>query len=184
MALPQFNRPRGALPSLARISREWDALGPYGLRAIFPDLRCYAIGWGEPFCFRCGWLAPSKEAADYPRKWPAEKAIDAAWEAAQGWLERCHLHDHLFGGSVEPLNIVPMCVLCHEEQPNCRSRAEGIAFVNSPCRRQSYMWAMQMATDEMGRGRRRPGKAGAMRTMLRAQATVAQFLSERSGGST
>jgi hypothetical protein len=165
--------PREPMPSLATITRAWEELGKNQLRETFPNLACFGIGWGEPFCFRCGWLAPSKEAADYPNGWPAGRAIDSAWQGARGWLERCHLRDHHFGGTADPLNLVPLCVLCHEEQPPCETRAAGIAFVNSASPRNGIALCMQMITDELGRGIRRPGRERALRKMLRAQAVLA-----------
>jgi hypothetical protein len=151
------------MPSLATITRAWEVLGENQLRETFPHLACFGIGWGEPFCFRCGWLAPSKEAADYPNVWPAGRAIDSAWQGSRGWLERCHLRDHYFGGTAAPLNLVPLCVLCHEEQPPCETRAAGIAFVNSASPRDGIAPWMQMITDELGRGIKRPGRERAER---------------------
>jgi hypothetical protein len=166
-------RPREPMPGLATITRAWEGLGEKRLREIFPELACFGIGWGEPFCFRCGWLSPSREAADYPDYWPAARAIDAAWQASRGWLERCHLQDHYYGGTTAPLNLVPLCVLCHEEQPQCKTRSAGIAFVNSVSPREGIVPWMQMATDELGRGVKRPGREKALRKMLRAQAILA-----------
>lgn len=161
------------MPTLATITHAWEALGRQRLREVFPDLRCFDTGWGEPFCFRCGWLAPSREAADYPRTWTSARTIDAAWHAARGWLERCHLHDHAYGGGADPLNLVPLCVLCHEEQPPCESRAAGIAFVNSASLRAGIVPWMQVLTDELGRGITAPGRERALRKMLRAQGILA-----------
>jgi hypothetical protein len=148
---PLSPRPRDPMPSLATITRAWEALGEGRLRETFPHLACFSIGWGEPFCFRCGWLAPTKEAADCRQDWPASHAIDSAWQGAGGWLERCHLQDHSCGGSAGSLNLVPLCVLCHEEQPPCETRAAGIAFVNSTSPRSGIAPWMQMITDELGR---------------------------------
>ena len=161
------------MPSLASISGAWEALEHAGLRRIFPELRCFEIGWGEPFCFRCGWLAPSKEAADYPGFWPASRVLDAAWQGSSGWLERCHLQDHCYGGTTNALNLVPLCVLCHEEQPPCREQGKGIAFVNSASPREGIAPWIQMVTDELGRGLKRPGRGTALRKMLRAHAVIA-----------
>jgi hypothetical protein len=156
------------MPSLAREGQGFESL-----REVFPELACFSIGWGEPFCFRCGWLSPSKEAADYPRHWPAGRAIDAAWEAASGWLERCHLQDHRFGGTADPLNLVPLCVLCHQEQPPCETRSEGLLFVNSvPPRRAMEPWA-QLLTNDLAAGRERPGRAGTLQTISEAQELIA-----------
>jgi hypothetical protein len=166
-------RPREPLPSLATIMRAWDGLGEKRLREVFPEIECFAIGWGEPFCFRCGWLAPSKEAADFPDHWSAPRAIKCCMAASSGWLEPCHLQDHWSGGTVDSLNLVPLCVLCHEEQPPCRTRAGGIAFVNSASPRDGIAPWMQFLTDDLGRGVKRPGRGRALRTMLRAQAGLA-----------
>jgi hypothetical protein len=62
---------------------------------------------------------------------------------------------------------------CHEEQPQCKTRAAGIAFVNSVSPREGIVPWMQMATDELGRGVKRPGREKALRKMLRAQAILA-----------
>lgn len=179
------SRPREEMPKLSAISLVWEEMDSDELRSLFPDLRCFGIGWGEPFCFRCGWLAPSPEAADYPQTWKAERAINAAWDAATGWLERAHLHDHRFGGEEDALNLVPLCPLCHEQQPFCRTREEGIAFVNEGADVPEVMRAaVQMFTDTLCRDIRRPGKEKALRSLLRARSFVATELArQREGGS-
>lgn len=168
------------MPTLAAISRTWEALGNDELRRIFPNLRVFEIGWGEPCCFRCGWLAPTPEAADYRDKDPA-KAIDRAWNAASGWLERAHLHDHANGGNEEAFNLVPLCPLCHERQPLCHSREDGIRYVNTAPRGIPVAY-VQMVTDGLrqgdGRNLRSPGKGRALRILLRAQAAAAAALLE------
>lgn len=158
-------------PSLPRIVFAWDELGSDGLRGVFPENRALGIGWGEPFCFRCGWLAPVLEAADHPREWDFRRAISRVWNDSSGWLERAHLHDRRFGGGDEPLNFAPLCVLCHLSQPDCRTRAEGIAFVNSPPEHQSLLWLIQMVTDD-DRALLRPGRTRAKQRMLTARETV------------
>jgi hypothetical protein len=168
--MTQLDRIRESLPSLAEISLAWEWLGADVLKDVFPGLRCFEIGWGEPFCFRCGWLAPGPEAADYPASWKAERAIGSAWDAASGWLERAHLQDHNEGGDTDAWNLVPLCPLCHEDQPLCRTRDEGIAFVNTRSRYAGLVWAAQIFTDAHYRDRRRPGKGMALRCLLRAYA--------------
>jgi hypothetical protein len=163
------------LPSLDQIIMAWAELGSDELEQIFPGLYCRWIGWGEPFCFRCGWLAPGPEAADFPTE-DADKSIVQAWRAATGWLERAHLCDDQYAGSAELLNLVPLCVLCHETQPPCESREEGIAFVNSGCNRP--IWAIQLVTDGLYRDIRHPGKGLALRKMLRAGMLVAEVLND------
>jgi hypothetical protein len=173
-------RGRGSMPKMSKIASAWEGLGAAQLRALFPDLRCFGIGWGEPFCFRCGWLAPTPEAADYPHDWPAERTIRYAWDRASAWLERAHLHDHSHGGPEEPLNLVPLCPLCHEQQPVSRTRETGIAFVNEgpdvPPVMAKYV---QMCTDGLFRGdTSRPEKGAALRGLLRAHSIVGVALAK------
>lgn len=70
-----------------------------------PELESWYIGWGEPFCFACGWLAPVRDG----RK--------NSWLMAASWLDRAHLHDRWDNGSDEPSNIVALCHLCHYGMP-------------------------------------------------------------------
>jgi hypothetical protein len=151
---------RGPMPSLAAIETHWEHLDRDELKAIFPEHRAPGIGWGEPFCFRCGWLAP---VADYPvverrlkhagkLKGLDERAVrnrvyDATWNGASGWLQRAHLRDHYNGGTETPDNIVPMCLSCHDRMPTCRTRDEGIAYVNEDALVSIYL---QMLTDRGG----------------------------------
>lgn len=177
-AARQFGRERDKMPSLAEIAQAWAWLGA-DIREVFPDLKQLAIGWGEPSCFRCGWLAPSKEAADYPSSWSAERAVDAAWKAAAGWLERAHLQDHIFGGDVDAWNLVPLCALCHEEQPDCETREAGVAFVNEGSSVPAPMQlGVQVFTDAFYRGVQRPGHARALRSLLRARAFIGEQIAK------
>lgn len=111
-----------------------------------PTLR--RIGWGEPFCFACGWLAPGLR----PR-----------WDTK--WFDRAHLEDHAEHGNDEVSNIVPMCHLCHDEMPSFRQRENGLAWViDRPLR--DPRW--QLFTDyyfEL----KQPGRVR-VTTMLRARA--------------
>jgi hypothetical protein len=148
------------MPSLAAIEKHWECLDRDELKAIFPDHGVFGIGWGEPFCFRCGWLAP---VADYPAverrlkragklKGLDECAVrnrvyDATWNGAGGWLQRAHLRDHCHGGAETPDNIVPMCLSCHDHMPDCRTRDEGLAYVNEDALVSIFL---QMLTDRDG----------------------------------
>jgi hypothetical protein len=161
---PQPN-PRPTPPRLSQIAAAW-AKHP-DIEAVLPELRALWIGWGEPFCFRCGWLAPVK---------------DGAWDDAGGWLERAHLHDHDHGGSSDPLNLVPLCPLCHELQPECRSREAGIAFVRSLAEHASLLEIAQVITDHDYRGVRHPGKQRALRGLLRAHAKAGRLYAEAMRG--
>ena len=174
-----IGRPRERTPKLSEIQAAWELLGRDALRQIFPNLRCFGIGWGEPFCFRCGWLAPGKEAADYQQDRPYERAIAETWDSKAGWLERAHLHDHAEGGSMDPLNLVPLCVLCHELQPACATREAGIDFVNSEPVHEDLVWIQQLVSDELYREVRRPGRSKALRGMLRAQAIAGAVLAKK-----
>jgi hypothetical protein len=146
-----------------------EIVGNDALKETFPDCRAMSIGWGEPFCFKCGWLSPVPEAADYPTEWSYERVINKVWNSAAGWLERAHLQDHWAGGGSEPLNLVPLCPLCHESQPPCRTREEGVAFVNEASSFAPLTWAAQLIT-EQDRTRRNPGRGAAVRSMLCAYA--------------
>jgi hypothetical protein len=115
-------------------------------------------------------LAPVLEAADHPGEWDFRRAVSRVWYDSSGWLERAHLHDRQFGGSDEPLNFAPLCVLCHLSQPDCRTRAEGIAVVNSLPEHQPLLWLVQMATDHE-RALLRPGRTRARQRMLAAYQT-------------
>lgn len=79
-----------------------------------PWLKGWYIGWGEPFCFACGWLPPI---------W------DGSWSLAHRWLDRAHLHDRAFGGPDEPSNLVPLCHLCHLDMPDSPTRTHGLNWV-------------------------------------------------------
>lgn len=122
---------RGDMPRLSRVMEYWrEQYAP-----IFPDLAAHWIGWGEPFCFRCGWLAP----VDDTRPTLAE-----VWDSARGWLERAHLHDLGLGGPNTPENLVPLCRNCHDMMPAFEDRASAIAYVaNGP--EKSGWW--QLHTD-------------------------------------
>jgi hypothetical protein len=154
------------MPSLARIAGYWSDLDVTDLAAAFPYLDALAIGWDEPFCFRCGWLAPVVPAA-------SNAAWGACWNAAAGWLERCHLYDHALGGSSDVANLIPMCPLCHREQPPFDSPEMGIAFVNSrSIRRRALEAFVQAYTDKCYTGRRPGGSRQALRLLERAYAEV------------
>lgn len=92
---------RKSPPPLRRIVAYWRAAGETS--AVLPDLAAWWIGWGEPFCFACGWLPPVPDG------------LEESWDLAGSWLDRAHLVDHARGGSSEPSNLVPLCHLCHDD---------------------------------------------------------------------
>ena len=170
-------KPRESMPALSRVAVYWARSDE--MDELFPEAKVRLIGWGEPCCFRCGWLAPTKEAAEYPSNWKDERVFRLTWDGAKGWLERAHLQDHEYGGEEVPENLVPLCVLCHEQQPCCRTRAQGVEFVNSEPDFQKIVWLAQIFTDEHFRGQRNPGRSKALRSMLRAHSVVGQALARR-----
>lgn len=133
---------RDRIPGLGEIATYWRRLDERGeLRVIFGDI--YFGDWGEPFCFRCKWQAPVRDWSEMKeklRRHPAHKErsddgwLALAWEKANGWLERCHLQDHCYGGSEDASNMVPMCPACHRWQPECYTRDEGVAYVSEQVR--------------------------------------------------
>lgn len=174
-------RPREKMPALASIARHWQDLSLDELRAMFPALRCFYIGWGEPFCFRCGWLAPTKDSSSYPANWKGQRCVDFAWNDAKGWLERAHLQDHSFGGTVEGGNLVPLCALCHENQPICKTQEDGIAYVNAGSEVPPAMLSLvQRITD--AEYQHKPAKGNALRSILRAHAAAGAVIAKHTLG--
>lgn len=112
----EWNGNRNHMPSLQQIVSYWSGLE--NLYNIFPLLKSSWIGWGEPFCFKCGWLAPG------------DLYVYEDWRGARGWLQRAHLRDASCGGSNDLFNLVPLCDLCHTLQPSCLSTEKGIAYIN------------------------------------------------------
>lgn len=72
----------------------------------------------EPGCWACGWLTPPW-ISDDPNL-PFEKR----WELATKYLDRAHLIDRCFDGLDIAPNLVPLCVICHKEQPSYRPGME------------------------------------------------------------
>lgn len=170
-------RHRESPPKLAKIVTAWSTLSRSEFETTFPRNEALMIGWGEPFCFRCGWLAPIPDMASYPADMDQAKVWDRTWNSAGGWLDRAHLQDHRHGGGVDPLNLVPMCLLCHERQPECATREAGISFVNND-RGSKIRWMVQIFTDYHYQGRRNPSREEALRWMLRAQGAAGETYAE------
>lgn len=104
-----------------------------------PRLSAYWIGWGEPFCFPCGWLPPVRDGrAD-------------SWRLATCWLDRAHLQDHCVASDDSPRNLVPLCHLCHDAMPEFGSRDEALAWVTA---RPGVDFGWQAWTDARLAGRR------------------------------
>ncbi|WP_327038508.1 HNH endonuclease [Micromonospora maris] len=122
---------RRGMPTLYGIVQYWRV----GYEKVFPNLKASYIGWGEPFCFRCGWLAPVDDT---------QATLAAVWNSAQGWLDRAHLQDLALGGSNQPENLVPLCRQCHDIMDPCETRVEAIAYINDGIPVDSW-W--QMHTD-------------------------------------
>lgn len=166
------------MPLLSEIAAAWR--DSKGVEQVFPRFQEFKPSWWHPFCFRCGWIVPTKKGDEYPEGWKDERVFLLTWGAASGWLERAHLHDHVHDGGEALDNLVPLCVLCHEEQPICRSRDEGLSFVRSRSPRWRIQFWLQVATERRygHRDLRKPGKEKALRSMLRAQGDVAISLAE------
>jgi HNH endonuclease len=63
------------------------------------------IGWGEPFCFGCGWLAPVND----------DQSCAKSWRSAGMWLDRAHIIPVMLGGDDECDNLIPLCSTCHRQ---------------------------------------------------------------------
>ncbi|WP_433731159.1 hypothetical protein ACQP2Y_21970 [Actinoplanes sp. CA-051413] len=110
--------------------------------SVLPDLPAGSIGWNEPFCFRCGWLAPTPDDDDNP------------WRRMDSWLEKAHLQDHVGGGPDTAENIVPLCAICHRGMPDFPdSRAAALAWVKAQGHSSCPSW-WQQATDALWGGDR------------------------------
>lgn len=116
-----------------------DAIINYWREHDGPWLKSRYIGWGEPFCFACGWLAPV-----------ADGRADS-WRQAGKWLDKAHLHDHAAGGPDEPFNLVPLCHLCHDRMPESDSTMRGLLWVQN---REDVEWGFQLWTDTLLRNRK------------------------------
>jgi hypothetical protein len=103
-------------PSLSTIIDYW-AEPDQEDKAVLPNLRSWFIGWGEPFCFACGWLPPLRT----DKAW-AEKDVSQ-------WLDLAHLIDHALGGSSEPSNLVPLCIFCHDAMPSFSERTPALEWI-------------------------------------------------------
>lgn len=132
-------------------------------------LRSHDIGWGEPFCFACGWLAPVG-LVGIADGTPVDRCVAIVWTRATCWLDRAHLHDRFWGGPDEPHNLVPLCHLCHAEmtERDFPSREAGLAWVEAHPER-DMVW--QAFTDAHLMGRT-PSRS----TLYRARARYADLM--------
>jgi hypothetical protein len=131
------SRVRKNMPVMDKLAAYWRE----NWEQAFPDLLAGLIGWGEPFCFRCGWLAPMPGSGR-----------SGSWSDAAGWLERAHLRDHMTGGGNEPANIVPLCTMCHRAMPDfVDSRDEAIDWVRRQRHKSCLDW-WQARTDALWGG--------------------------------
>lgn len=158
---------RPSMPSVARIATYWMAATETA--SVLPNLKAHLIGWGEPFCFACGWLAPIPDGDD-------------AWAHPHigGWLERAHLVDHWLGGEASPANIVPLCHFCHFDMTDAYEwREDALAWVSAktstvpwPTIWQAYttthLWGWTPSRSTMLRA-----KADYLELMLKVQLQVA-----------
>jgi hypothetical protein len=124
-----------------------------------PFLKSWYIGWGEPFCFACGWLAPVADGRP------------DSWARASAWLDRAHLHERVFGGSDDPSNLVMLCHLCHDVYPAVRTREGGLEWVAA---RPDCDELFQAFTDRKFLDRQFPPTRSA--TMIRAHRDYLQII--------
>jgi hypothetical protein len=106
------------MPAMTNIARYWseDFSGKEGriLDVFGNQFESLYIGWGEPFCFGCRWLAPVDDT-QHPSK---------SWNDAASWLERAHIVPVSFGGDNSLSNLIPLCRQCHREMDRRVFRGE------------------------------------------------------------
>ena len=136
------------MPSHPRKMASLEAIADYWETAeetdrVLPDLKSRWIGWGEAFCFGCGWLAPVRRPY----------APDTWKELRLGsFLERAHLVDHCIGGGGEPSNLVPLCVFCHDVMPQLCTRESALEWVAAQPNGRGSEWSLwQTFTDRYAR---------------------------------
>lgn len=108
---------RAKTPALRAIVKYWRSFSPDEMSGIFPKLQAFRTDWGEPFCFKCGWLTPSPDGDE------------TSWQMASGWLERAHLADWSISHANYVSDLVPLCVLCHRTMPSFSKREPAISWV-------------------------------------------------------
>jgi hypothetical protein len=104
------------MPTLAKVATFW---------------RSEYVDFGEPGCLRCEWLCPELEA-------------DEPWRHVSRWLDRAHLKDRRLGGEDVVQNLVPLCILCHDEMPSFADSGSALAWVRAGRQRG---WGWQVLTD-------------------------------------
>lgn len=162
MTMITLDRPKRATASLPHIADWWAEHAPLDL----PELRSNWIGWGEPFCFACGWLAPVRDGRN---AWSTRKVAS--------WLDRAHLVDHCQGGGGQPDNLVPLCHLCHDEMPpfGPGQRAAAALGVQSLTVRR-YISDGTLYAYKLGQGRRWLVPAEAIRDFIEGESVPADPL--------
>jgi hypothetical protein len=130
------SRPR-EMATMNEIIAHWRT-EPISSAPTGPALKSAWIGWGEPFCFACGWLPPVEDGL-------GEDGNEWSWRLAASWLDRAHLRDHWSSGDGSASNLVPLCHLCHEQMTDAYDdREDALAWVvNHP----ECEWEWQMWTD-------------------------------------
>lgn len=147
---------RASMPPMDRIVQWWMTNEPDVSKARY-------IGWGEPFCFRCGWLAPVPDTQD-----PMQ-----AWRRSSGWLERAHLVNLSTGepDANEPWNLVPVCVLCHVDMSDTIATRDEYAkavrvYTDWQSNQRSAWW--QLATDMAATTNAEPMSRGSIVRLYRS----------------
>ncbi|MBS9532079.1 HNH endonuclease [Mycobacterium sp. M1] len=147
----------------------WRAVVAFWMENEGKWLKSWYIGWGEPFCFRCGWLAPVSDHG-IPHDDPTTY-VYAMWDRASCWLDRAHLRDRVYGGPDTADNMVALCHLCHDQMTrgwDAPTRDKGLEFVQAgePC---DMLW--QVYTDD-----RLMGKRASRSTLFKARTQFVELM--------
>lgn len=133
--------------------------------AELDNLYAHWIGWGEPFCFGCGWLPP------------VECGLPESWSRAGKWLDRAHLQDWCVARDDSPANVVMLCHICHDRMPEFDERADALAWVDSQPRRDG---GWQMWTDVTLANRSNPTRSVTLtRARMKYLEVVVDLTSDR-----
>lgn len=85
------------------------------------------LDWGEPCCWACGKYWGTKYDLNKPHA--TIKEIATNWNKVKP-LQKCHIIPKQFGGSDDVDNLFLMCIECHDNAPDTRSKDAFFKWIN------------------------------------------------------